>query len=47
MQAYCVKCRSKRDISSPESVTMKNGKSGTAGLCSICGTKVFRLGTPE
>ena len=44
MEAYCVKCRSKREISNPESITMKNGKPATRGLCPDCGTKVFRIG---
>ena len=26
MEAYCVKCRSKREIKNPEKITMKNGK---------------------
>ena len=44
MEAYCVKCRSKRDIQNPEAVTMKNGKPATKGTCGICGTNVFRIG---
>lgn len=44
MEAYCVKCRSKREISNPQSITMKNGKPATQGVCPICGTKVFRIG---
>ena len=44
MEAYCVKCRSKREISNPQSITMKNGKPATQGVCPTCGTKVFRIG---
>ena len=44
MEAYCVKCRSKREIQNPESITMKNGKPATQGVCPLCGTKVFRIG---
>ncbi|GIT44617.1 MAG: hypothetical protein Ct9H300mP11_25530 [Chloroflexota bacterium] len=29
MEAYCVKCRSKREIKNPEKITMKNGKPAT------------------
>ena len=47
MQAYCVKCRSKQEIAGAAEVTMKNGKPGTQGVCAVCGTNVFRLGSPE
>ncbi|HJN57650.1 MAG TPA: DUF5679 domain-containing protein [Nitrososphaerales archaeon] len=43
-QAYCVKCRAKRDISNPQKITMKNGRPATQGTCPKCGTKVFRIG---
>ncbi len=44
MEAYCVKCRSKREIRNPQAITMKNGKPATQGVCPSCGTKVFRIG---
>jgi len=44
MQAYCVKCRTKRDIKNPKAITFKNGRSATQGICSVCGTKIFRIG---
>jgi len=44
MDAYCFKCRGKRQISNPECVTLKNGRPATQGKCSVCGTKVFRIG---
>ena len=44
MQAYCFKCRTKREIKNPERVTLKNGKPATQGVCPVCGTKVFRIG---
>ncbi|MBM2825226.1 MAG: hypothetical protein HW402_890 [Dehalococcoidales bacterium] len=44
MQAYCVKCRTKREIKSPKSITMKNKRPATQGVCPACGTKVFRIG---
>jgi len=43
MDAYCVKCRTKREIRNPTRVTFKNGKPATQGTCPVCGTKVFRL----
>jgi len=42
-QAYCVKCKAKRDIQNPENVTMKNGRAAMKGTCKVCGTKVFRI----
>ena len=43
MEAYCVKCRAKREMSGAGAVTMKNGKPATQGVCSKCGTKMFRF----
>lgn len=44
VQAYCVKCRKKVEVKNPKSVTLKNGKPATSGVCPHCGTKVFRIG---
>jgi len=44
LQAYCVKCRAKREIQNPERVTLKNGRPATQGVCPVCGTKVYRIG---
>ncbi|MDA0988587.1 MAG: DUF5679 domain-containing protein [Chloroflexi bacterium] len=44
MEAYCFKCRDKREIKDPQQVTLKNGRSATQGGCPQCGTKVFRIG---
>jgi len=44
LQAYCVKCRAKRDIKNPQRVTLKNGRPATQGVCPVCGTRVFRIG---
>lgn len=44
MQAYCLKCRSQREIRNPVQVTLKNGRPATQGTCSVCGTKVYRIG---
>jgi Zn finger protein HypA/HybF involved in hydrogenase expression len=47
MEAYCVKCKAKREISGPKEVAMK-GKGGAkrramTGTCPKCGTKMFRI----
>ncbi|MFH1663151.1 MAG: DUF5679 domain-containing protein [Chloroflexota bacterium] len=44
LEAYCLKCRTKRDIKNPQRVTLKNGRPATQGVCPVCGTKVFRIG---
>jgi hypothetical protein len=44
MEAYCLKCRTKREMQSPAQVTMKNGKSATKGKCPVCGTSMYRIG---
>ena len=43
MDAYCVKCKAKREIKDPKDVTMKNGRPAATGTCSKCGTKVFKI----
>ena len=42
---YCMKCRTKRDIKDPKAIVHKNGKAAVTGICAICGTKVFRMGS--
>ena len=44
MEAYCVKCRAKREMKDAKAITMKNGKPATQGTCTVCGTKMFRIG---
>jgi len=42
--AYCMKCRKKVEIKNPKQITLKNGRPAVQGVCSVCGTKVFRIG---
>jgi len=44
MQAYCVKCKAKKEMKSAKAITMQNGKPATQGICLTCGTKMFRIG---
>ncbi len=44
MEAYCFKCRTKREIRSAKAITLKNGRPATQGTCPVCSTKVFRIG---
>jgi len=45
-EAYCVKCKAKKEIAKPEQVTMKNGRPAVQGVCPDCGTKLFRIMAP-
>lgn len=37
-EAFCVKCKTKREMKDAERVTMKNGRPALRGKCSVCGT---------
>ena len=43
-EAYCVKCKTKREMKDATQITMKNGRPATAGKCPECGTKMFKIG---
>jgi RNase P subunit RPR2 len=47
MEAYCVKCRTKRVVKNAKVIMMKNGKPATQGVCPTCGTKMFRIGAAK
>ncbi len=47
MQAYCMKCRAKKEMKDAKSIIMKNGKPATQGVCPVCGTKMFRIGSTK
>jgi DNA topoisomerase-1 len=42
--AYCMKCRTKREIKNSQPVFTKTGRPATTGTCPVCGTKMFRMG---
>ncbi len=44
VQAYCVKCKKKREMKNPKQVTLKNKKKAMKGTCPTCGTGMFRIG---
>jgi hypothetical protein len=44
VEAYCIKCKSKRVIKNPFETTLKNGRSAIKGVCIECGTNVCRMG---
>ncbi len=43
--AYCVKCRAKREMRDPRPVFLGNGRAATQGTCSVCGTRLTRIGS--
>lgn len=45
--AYCMKCKEKVEMKDPKAVKMKNGKDAVTGVCSKCGTKMFKIGKME
>ncbi len=47
MDAYCVKCKVKREIKEPQPVFTSNGTPATRGVCPECGTTLFRMGKSE
>lgn len=44
MQAYCVKCRGKREMSDPRDEMTKNGKPIIKGICPTCGIGLNIIG---
>ncbi|MCK5793589.1 MAG: type I DNA topoisomerase [Anaerolineales bacterium] len=42
-----MKCKEKREMGSAEAVFTKTGTPATRGVCSVCGTKMFRMGKTE
>jgi hypothetical protein len=47
MEAYCMKCKEKRQANDVKDVTMKNGKPAQEGVCPVCGTRMFRIGAAK
>ncbi len=44
MEAYCVKCRQKREIQNPVPEFNKSARPVTRGVCPVCGTTMVRIG---
>ncbi|HQV38680.1 MAG: hypothetical protein IPO60_17370 [Flavobacteriales bacterium] len=43
VEAYCVKCKAKRNMKDAEEVTMANGRRAMKGKCPECGTGMFKI----
>jgi DNA topoisomerase-1 len=47
MEAYCMKCKTKREMKEPQANFNKKGSPVTIGTCPVCGTKLFRMGRTD
>ena len=43
MEAYCMKCKTKREMMDPVASFNAKGSPVTIGVCSVCGTKLYRM----
>lgn len=43
VEAYCVKCKAKKEMKEPKEVTMKNGRKAMQGTCPACKTGMFKI----
>lgn len=43
VEAYCVKCKAKRNMKDAAEVTMANGRKAMKGKCPECGTGMFKI----
>lgn len=44
MEAYCVKCKTKREMKDPAAEFTATGTAGTRGVCPVCGTTMYKMG---
>jgi DNA topoisomerase I len=47
MEAYCMKCKEKREVKDPVAGFNAKGSPVTTGICPVCGTKLFRMGRTD
>ena len=45
--AYCMKCKTQREIKNGKQITMKNGRPATEGTCPVCSTRMFKIGAAK
>lgn len=43
MEAYCVKCKAKREMKGGKQMKMKNGRTMMKGPCVKCGTMMAKI----
>jgi len=44
LEAYCMKCKTKREIIEPQALFNASGSPVTRGTCAVCGTTLYRTG---
>jgi DNA topoisomerase-1 len=44
VEAYCVKCKQKREMDGQEPTFTATGTPATRGVCAVCGTGLYRMG---
>src|SRR5574342_1295078 len=44
MEAYCVKCKTKREMIEAQAEYTATGTPGTRGKCPVCGTTLYKMG---
>ena len=47
MEAYCMKCKTKREIKDPVAGFNAKASPVTTGVCPVCGTKLYRMGKTD
>ena len=47
MEAYCMKCKAKREMKDPVASFNARGSAVTIGVCAVCGTKLYKMGRTE
>lgn len=43
VEAYCVKCKAKRNMKDAKEVVMANGRKAMKGTCPECNTGMFKI----
>lgn len=44
-EAYCLTCKTRRQIHNPQAQLMKNLRTGVKGSCPVCGRGLFSVGS--
>ena len=47
MEAYCMKCKTKREMKDPAASFNAKGSPVTIGVCPVCGTKLYKMGRTD
>jgi DNA topoisomerase-1 len=47
VEAYCVKCKTKREIEDAEPTFTRSGSPATRGKCPVCGSGLYRMGRTD